>query len=102
SGQRQAVMAYNHSDSYVNEVLALAAAYAAGIPVADLPMVGDTSSPVPPPSGDFVYAPAAPGPDLGAHDNSPSPPNVPTTQPANQPGAQPQPQQGGQAGGQPA
>ena len=40
-------MAYNHSDSYVNEVLALAHAYATGIPVADLPLVGNTTGAVP-------------------------------------------------------
>src|SRR3954451_3085156 len=79
AGQRDAVMAYNHSDSYVNEVLALAHAYASGIPVADIPLVGNTTGPVPPPGafGTARYAggPAAPGPALGASDNSSSPPD---------------------------
>src|SRR3954447_4398006 len=65
AGQRRAVLAYNHSDSYVAEVLALARAYAAGIPVADIPILGDTTGPVPPPTG-FFGAPAAPGPGIGA------------------------------------
>ena len=51
AGQRKAVLAYNHSDAYVAQVLALARAYATGIPVADLPLFGDTSGPVPAPSG---------------------------------------------------
>jgi hypothetical protein len=70
AGQRQAVLAYNHSDSYVAQVLALARRYAAGLPVADLPLVGDTTSPVPGPTGGF-RAPAAPGPAIGAADSTP-------------------------------
>src|SRR4051812_25124442 len=68
AGQRRAVLAYNHSDSYVAQVLALAAAYAAGIPVADLPpLVGNTTGGIPAPSG-YWAAPAAPGPAIGASD----------------------------------
>jgi membrane-bound lytic murein transglycosylase B len=74
AGQRRAVLAYNHSDEYVAEVLALARAYANGIPVADLPIVGNTSGPVPPPSG-FYGTPAAPGPAIGVRDMSSSPPD---------------------------
>jgi hypothetical protein len=70
-GQRRAVLAYNHSDSYVAEVLALARAYAAGIPVDSLPLVGNTSGSVPPPTG-FYRAPAAPGPAIGAEDTTPA------------------------------
>jgi hypothetical protein len=95
SGQRRAVFAYNHSDSYVNQVLALARAYASGIPVADLPMCGITSGSVPAP--DWTGVPAAPGPNFGAHDRSTSPPGQAVgaaPAPAGQPGAQP--------GGQPA
>lgn len=71
SGQRRAVLAYNHSDSYVAQVLALARAYAGGIPVDALPLVGDTSSPVPPPDRSY-RGPAAPGPALGAQDMTPA------------------------------
>src|SRR3954447_22964096 len=68
AGQRRAVLAYNHSDSYVAEVLALAAAYASGIPVADLPpLVGNTTGGIPAPSG-YWATPAAPGPAIGASD----------------------------------
>jgi hypothetical protein len=81
AGQRKAVMAYNHSDSYVNEVLALARAYAAGIPVADIPLVGNTSGAVPPPgaygTSRYYGGPAAPGPAIGARDMTPA--NGPTT-----------------------
>ena len=87
AGQRRAVLAYNHSDSYVAQVLALARSYAAGIPVADLPLVGDTSSPVPGPTGDF-RAPAAPGPAIGAADRTSSPAGQDTVLPA---GATPPP-----------
>jgi membrane-bound lytic murein transglycosylase B len=76
AGQRNAVMAYNHSDSYVNEVLALAHAYANGIPVADIPLVGNTTAPVPAVGafGTARYAdgPANPGPAMGAHDMTPA------------------------------
>jgi membrane-bound lytic murein transglycosylase B len=71
AGQRRAVLAYNHSDSYVAEVLALARAYAAGIPVEDIPLVGTTTGSVPPPSG-FYWAPAAPGPAIGRDDRTPA------------------------------
>ncbi|WP_164704505.1 lytic transglycosylase domain-containing protein [Blastococcus litoris] len=72
-GQRKAVLAYNHSDEYADEVLALARAYATGMPVADLPIVGNTSGAVPPPSA-FYGAPAAPGPAIGLRDTTSSPP----------------------------
>lgn len=71
AGQHRAVLAYNHSDAYVAQVLALARAYASGIPVDTLPLVGDTSSPVPSPSGDY-RVPAAPGPALGSRDTTPA------------------------------
>src|SRR4051794_953315 len=90
AGRRAAVMAYNHSDSYVNEVLALARAYASGIPVADLPLVGNTTAPVPAPgsfgTARYVGGPAAPGPALGADDTTPA--NGPTTG-ASTPGGSP-------------
>jgi hypothetical protein len=76
AGRRKAVMAYNHSDSYVNEVLALARAYATGIPVADLPLVGNTTGAVPAPSAygssGYYGGPAAPGPAIGARDMTPA------------------------------
>jgi hypothetical protein len=81
AGLRKAVMAYNHSDSYVNEVLALARAYAAGIAVADIPLVGNTTGAIPAPGsyGDSGYygGPAAPGPAIGARDMTPA--SGPTT-----------------------
>jgi membrane-bound lytic murein transglycosylase B len=70
AGQRRAVFAYNHSDSYVNQVLALARAYASGIPVADLPLVGNTTGAVPAP--DWSGIPAAPGPAIGVRDRTSS------------------------------
>lgn len=98
AGQRRAVLAYNHSDEYVAQVLALARAYASGIPVADLPLVGNTTGAVPPPSGSSGM-PAAPGPAIGAQDNTTSPPDQTTGQ-SSQP-AGPPPAQGGPAPGSP-
>ncbi|TKJ18721.1 lytic transglycosylase domain-containing protein [Blastococcus sp. CCUG 61487] len=70
-GQRRAVFAYNHSDEYVAQVLALARAYGSGVPVDSLPLRGDTTSPVPPPTGNYRL-PAAPGPAIGASDRTPA------------------------------
>lgn len=43
AGQRAAVLAYNHSDEYVAQVLALADAYRRGVPVSGIPIVGNTT-----------------------------------------------------------
>ena len=104
-GQRKAVLAYNHSDEYVAEVLALARAYATGMPVADLPIVGNTNGAVPPPTA-FYGAPAAPGPAIGARDTTASPPEEtvaysPGSAPAGGAAAQPA-TSGGGAPAQPA
>jgi membrane-bound lytic murein transglycosylase B len=48
AGQVAAVLAYNHSDQYLAQVLALAAAYAQGVPVDDLPISGPTTGGLPP------------------------------------------------------
>jgi membrane-bound lytic murein transglycosylase B len=101
AGQRRAVFAYNHSDEYVNQVLALARAYASGIPVADLPLVGDTSGAVPSP--DWSGIPAAPGPAIGRRDRTTSPPEQtvaysPGSAPAGGASAQPAPADGGTQG----
>ncbi|WP_104527144.1 lytic murein transglycosylase [Blastococcus saxobsidens] len=69
AGLRRAVLAYNHSDEYVDQVLALARAYAAGVPVDSLPLVGNTSGSLPEPRG-FYRAPASPGPAIGAGDRT--------------------------------
>ncbi|MCW2579230.1 MAG: Membrane-bound lytic murein transglycosylase [Blastococcus sp.] len=97
AGQRKAVLAYNHSDEYVAQVLALARAYAAGIPVADLPLIGVTSGPVPGPSA-FAGVPAAPGPAIGMRDMTASPPDQTVGQSAQPAAAAPAPG-GGPAGG---
>jgi len=48
SGQVTAVLAYNDSDQYLAQVLGLAAAYAQGVPVDDLPISGPTTGGLPP------------------------------------------------------
>lgn len=103
-GQIAAVLAYNDSDAYLAQVLALADAYARDVPVADVPITGPTSgdlpptppgvdrpiNPAPPPAG----APSPGGPPGHAKPTptkprptpSSSPPVAPTT-----PGANPTP-----------
>ncbi len=105
AGQRRAVFAYNHSDEYVNQVLALARAYASGIPVADLPLVGNTTGAVPSP--DWSGIPAAPGPAIGRRDQTTSPPDQttrysPQSAPASGTAGQPATTDGGTAGAPPA
>jgi hypothetical protein len=115
AGQRDAVFAYNHSDSYVAQVLALARAYASGVAVDSLPLVGNTTGPVPAPTG-FYWAPAAPGPAIGTWDRTQgSGDTVPvqhqpgqpaagsgSAAPAGQGGGGGQPSGGQPTGGQPA
>jgi len=48
AGRTAAVLAYNHSDEYVARVLALAAAYRAGVPVDGVPIRGRTTGALPP------------------------------------------------------
>jgi hypothetical protein len=101
-GLRNAVFAYNHSDSYVAQVLALARAYASGVAVDGLPVYGPTTGAVPPPSG-FYWAPAAPGPAIGSWDRTQgSGDTVPVQQQPGRPaGGSPAPA-GQPAGGQPS
>ena len=47
-GQIAAVLAYNDSDAYLAQVLALADAYARDVPVGDVPITGPTSGNLPP------------------------------------------------------
>jgi hypothetical protein len=59
-GQRRAVLAYNHSDQYLAQVLALADAYRRGIPITGIP-VGITSGPLPRITDTGYIPPANPG-----------------------------------------
>jgi hypothetical protein len=60
AGQKQAVLTYNHSDEYLNLVLALADAYRRGVSVAGIPLVGNTSGTLSPVRSTDV-PPANPG-----------------------------------------
>ncbi|HEY3630096.1 MAG TPA: lytic murein transglycosylase [Jatrophihabitantaceae bacterium] len=51
AGRIAAVLSYNHSDEYVARVLALAAAYRAGVPVDGIPVRGRTTGALPPAGG---------------------------------------------------
>ena len=59
-GQIRAVLAYNHSNQYLAQVLALADAYRRGIPVTGIP-VGITSGPLPTITRTGYIPPANPG-----------------------------------------
>ena len=97
AGQSRAVLAYNHSDAYLAEVLALAHGYATGTQI-DAPLVGSTSAPVAAPTG-YYQAPAAPGPAPAAYPSSgASRPGSPgRQQPATRPAQPAKPAQPGPA-----
>ncbi|PZS12474.1 MAG: hypothetical protein DLM57_18895, partial [Pseudonocardiales bacterium] len=61
AGQTAAVLAYNHSDEYLAQVLALANAYRTGIPVSGIP-VGNISGALPPVTNTGYVPPVNPGP----------------------------------------
>jgi hypothetical protein len=61
AGQVAAVLAYNHSDQYLAQVLALAEAYRTGIPVHG-PPVGDVTGALPPVHNTGYAPPVNPGP----------------------------------------
>jgi transglycosylase-like protein with SLT domain len=61
AGQVAAILAYNHSDQYLAQVLALAAAYRTGIPVHGLP-VGNVTGGLPPVHNTGAAPPVNPGP----------------------------------------
>lgn len=60
AGQRAAVLAYNHSDQYVAQVLALANAYRNGIAVTGVP-IGDLTGSLPPVTTSGYPPPVNPG-----------------------------------------
>ncbi len=60
AGQSAAVLAYNHSDQYLAQVLALANAYRTGIAVTGIP-IGDVTGPLPPVNGSGYLPPVNPG-----------------------------------------
>ncbi|MDP9091865.1 MAG: lytic murein transglycosylase [Actinomycetota bacterium] len=60
AGQVAAVLAYNHSDQYLAQVLALADAYRSGVPITGIP-VGNVSGALPPVNSHGTPPPANPG-----------------------------------------
>jgi len=77
-GQVAAVLAYNHSDQYLAQVLALADAYRRGIPISGIP-TGNVTGGLPPLNASGAIPPANPGNPTA---NSPA---APTTKPATGP-----------------
>ncbi len=71
-GQVRGVLAYNHSDQYLAQVLALADAYRRGIPISGIPL-GITSGPLPTITDTGYIPPANPGaPTAAGRDTSKS------------------------------
>ncbi len=64
AGQERAILAYNHSDQYLAQVLALSDAYRLGIPVKGIP-VGNITGALPPITATGPYA-VNPGPPTAA------------------------------------
>src|SRR4051812_41027740 len=79
AGQVRAVLAYNHSDQYLAQVLALADAYRRGVPITGIPL-GITSGPLPKVTDPGYIPPANPGAPTavdksrsGSHKSKPAP-----------------------------
>jgi hypothetical protein len=73
AGQVRGVLAYNHSDQYLAQVLALADAYRRGIPISGIP-VGITSGPLPKITDTGYIPPANPGAPTAADKSQPTSP----------------------------
>jgi membrane-bound lytic murein transglycosylase B len=75
AGQVAAVLAYNDSDQYLAQVLALALAYGQGVRVDDLPITGRTTGGLPP-GGPWAGAPVNPAvPSAGTPPGTPPAPH---------------------------
>jgi hypothetical protein len=90
AGQVRAVLAYNQSDEYLAQVLALADAYRHGISITGLP-VGITSGPLPTITDTGYIPPANPGDPTAAHKTTakakPAPKHKRNTSPTKTPTA---------------
>jgi hypothetical protein len=78
AGQVRAVLAYNHSDQYLAQVLALADAYRRGVSVTGLP-VGITSGALPKVTDTGYIPPANPGAPTAAHGSGSTKPKAGTS-----------------------
>lgn len=73
AGQVAAVLAYNDSDQYLAQVLALSTAYAQGVRVDDVPIIGPTTGGLPP-VGPWAGVPVNPAvPSAGTPPGTPPP-----------------------------
>ena len=84
AGQTRAVLAYNHNNQYLAQVLALAQAYRTGVTVSGIP-VGDLTGALPPVQSGGSTPPANPGgptaveqPSAGSQKTAPSGSHTPT------------------------
>ncbi|WP_375484034.1 lytic transglycosylase domain-containing protein [uncultured Jatrophihabitans sp.] len=84
AGQVAAVLAYNHSDTYLAQVLALADAYRHGVPVTGIPS-GNTTGPLSTPRHRGKLPPVNPAPPTaaqkgsGTHKTGPTRPAAPSS-----------------------
>ena len=102
AGQVAAVLAYNHSDQYLAQVLALADAYRRGIPITGIP-VGNVTGALPPvnstggvppanpgaPTANGGSAPAAKSSPPAPRSSAPAPKSAPSGTPARTPSPAP-------------
>jgi hypothetical protein len=82
AGQVRAVLAYNHSDQYLAQVLALADAYRRGVPITGIP-VGITKGALPKVTDTGYIPPANPGPPTAIDKTKNSPAKPKTPKPSN-------------------
>jgi uncharacterized membrane protein YgcG len=94
AGQLRAVYAYNQTDTYVAQVLALADAYRRGIPISGLP-VGNVTGALPPVDPGAV-PPANPGPPTANRNTTSS---APKPAGSSAPASKPSTTSGGATGG---
>jgi hypothetical protein len=95
AGQVRAVLAYNHSDQYLAQVLALADAYRRGVPITGIP-VGITKGALPKVTDTGYIPPANPGPPtaIDKTKNSPAKPKTPKPSKPASPSTKPKPTSG--------
>lgn len=96
AGQVAAVLAYNHSDEYLAQVLALADAYRRGIPVHGVP-VGNVSGGLPPVRNPGYVPPVNPGPPTAVDKTTAAKAPAATRQPSPAPARSPKPAPGSTA-----
>ena len=101
AGQVAAVLAYNHSDQYLAQVLALADAYRRGISISGIP-VGNVTGALPPVSSNGGVPPANPGAPTANGGAAPGTASAPKAAAPHASTTAPKPSPSGSASGTPS